>query len=461
MLDNMADAIDVVDELFNAYVATPFQPWADAARQVDLKIGLKTSDDERALVRGLDTVGLEDAAQRVQVRRYAWLALATRRVFDSLKRLSPVRLASVPKMDEIFDATVSVEDRIAIERSALRVAHTLFATLEIAGQSEAAVALRRMTYSVALGGEPYVLEEYEETLQQHPVVILGETGSGKELVASAMLAGAPLVFDDRYKEGRRYTVRPTEAINLAGMPPDLMYSELFGHAKGAFTGATKERRGLFERTHGGVAFVDEIAELTGVAQASLLRVLETGRARHLGGETEVDARPRVVVATHVDLEARVGMGDGRFREDLLARLAGAVIRVPPLRDRGDDIKTIALALLDRLPLATARLVVARERTLAYLDHPSAKARTWARNVRELAQTVRAIALGVDVPPMTARSAESAVVPDEIRECTWTMDEVERWYVERAVAKHGSRRAVGERLGLNRNTVARILRRSRE
>ena len=160
-----------------------------------------------------------------------------------------------------------------------------------------------------------------------PVLIMGESGSGKELVAR-----------DLHRLGPSPTA-PFVAINSAALPENLVESELFGHERGAFTGAAATRKGAFEAAERGTLFLDEIGELPLPAQAKLLRVLEDRRVTRLGGNRPIPVEARIVAATNRDLEAEVTAG--RFRQDLYFRLNVHVIRVPPLRDRLSDVPELA------------------------------------------------------------------------------------------------------------------------
>ncbi|MFT5141679.1 MAG: DNA-binding NtrC family response regulator [Rhodothermales bacterium] len=162
------------------------------------------------------------------------------------------------------------------------------------------------------------------------VLIVGESGSGKELVAREVHAAGGID-------------RPFVAINAGALPENLIESELFGHEKGAFTGADRLHRGAFERASGGTLFLDEIGELNPSAQAKLLRVLETRELRRVGGERPVKVTARIVAATHRDLDEDAV--EGRFRTDLLFRLNTHMLKVPPLRDRKSDIPAIVKTLL--------------------------------------------------------------------------------------------------------------------
>jgi DNA-binding NtrC family response regulator len=226
-----------------------------------------------------------------------------------------------------------------------------------------------------------------------PVLVLGESGTGKELVAREL----------HRLSGREEA--PFVAVNSAALPETLVESELFGHEKGAFTGAERLRRGAFERASSGTLFLDEIGDLPPAAQAKLLRVLETGEIMRVGGETPVEVDARVVAATHRDLDADVE--EGRFRKDLLFRINVHTLRVPPLRDRPGDVRQLAEHLLGtvctRLGLRPKRLAPETIEILAAYD--------WSRNnVRELRNVVERMAIAAD-----GETIEPVHVPAEIRE----------------------------------------------
>ncbi len=209
------------------------------------------------------------------------------------------------------------------------------------------------------------------------VLILGESGTGKELVARALHEASPR------KDA------PIVTVNCGAIPSELIESELFGHEKGAFTGAVGARSGLVEAAHGGTLFLDEIAELPPTAQSGLLRTLQDGEVRRLGSTTARKVDVRVLAATHQDLAQHVR--DGRFREDLYFRLHVIEIALPPLRERGKDV----LALADQLVV----------RMCAQLNRPPAKlsdrAREaiqkyrWPGNVRELENAIERAAILCD------------------------------------------------------------------
>ncbi len=280
-----------------------------------------------------------------------------------------------------------------------------------------------------------------------PVLILGETGTGKGLVARALHA-----------ESAR-AERPFVAVNCAALPETLLESELFGHARGAFTGATHARRGIFEQADGGTLFLDEIAEMSPSLQAKLLHVLETRRVRPLGDAREREVDVRVVAATHRNLAERVAAGS--FREDLLYRLDVISIDLPPLRARREDIPRLASHFLATFRAKHPGSPVERfdARALQALQEHA-----WPGNVRELEHAVeRAVLLGrsreasvADLPrAVTSRAAEPSrpsfghtVVP---------LRDMLRRYVAWAYERNsGHKRATCDALGIDAKTLNRWL-----
>jgi len=273
-----------------------------------------------------------------------------------------------------------------------------------------------------------------------PVAILGETGTGKEVVARVLHANSPRATG------------PFVPVNVAALPTELLESELFGHGKGAFTGATVARRGLFEAANGGTLFLDEVAELPLSLQAKLLRALQDGEIRRIGENQAFEADVRIVCATHRDLAIRVR--DGAFREDLYYRLKVLTVRVPPLRERRDDI----------LPLA--RHIVRDERAEARDFTDSAQAvllrHNWPGNVRELQNAVKhgaALAASAwidvdDLPEELIAPTTSAGASGPLR----SLAEVERDHILRILDACGGAQAEAARiLGIGRNTLWRKLR----
>lgn len=219
------------------------------------------------------------------------------------------------------------------------------------------------------------------------VMVIGETGTGKELAARA-------VHDQSDRADK-----PFVAINCGALPENLIESELFGHRKGAFTGADEQRQGLFEVADGGTLFLDEIGELPKSTQSTLLRVLESGEIRRVGDNQPFNVDVRIVCATHRDLNKMVA--DGEFRQDLMYRINTFEIQLPPLRDRIEDIPQLAHHLLGRhRPEASPE-----NRALAFAIDASAikllQSHNWPGNIRELANVIEHASILCDGLPITA------------------------------------------------------------
>jgi two-component system response regulator AtoC len=201
-----------------------------------------------------------------------------------------------------------------------------------------------------------------------PILIIGETGTGKEVLANRIHHWSPRASG------------PLRAINCGALPENLIEAILFGHEKGAFTGAVQSSPGVFEHADGGTLFLDEIGELRLAAQVALLRVLETRRIQPIGGSSEREIDVRIIAATHQDLERHVA--EGRFRSDLLYRLNAVTLRIPPLRERTEEIPELVQYFLtsEEIPEDAPRLISssALERLFAY---------PWPGNLRELRNVV--------------------------------------------------------------------------
>jgi two-component system response regulator HydG len=279
-----------------------------------------------------------------------------------------------------------------------------------------------------------------------PVVIHGETGSGKEVVARVIHTNS-----DRRD-------RPFVAVNTAALPAELLESELFGHVKGAFTGAIAAKRGLFEEADGGTLFLDEIAEMPLSLQAKLLRVLQSGEVRPVGGTRVFEVDTRIVCATHRNLRDEVARG--RFREDLYFRLAVFTIQLPPLRERAEDVLPIARSILGARGRRAGALRPEAERALA--------AYLWPGNVRELLNAIEhavALSRGGDIelahlPDDVVRAASRREEPRALPALRSlpTLAEIEREHVLRVLdACGGNQHHAARVLGIGRNTLWRKLR----
>lgn len=288
------------------------------------------------------------------------------------------------------------------------------------------------------------------------VLLLGENGSGKELAARAIHEQSP----------RRE--RPLVTVNCAAIPDTLFESELFGHAKGAFTGAAEARRGKFREADGGTLFLDEIGEVPLHLQAKLLRALESGDVERLGGGLErVDVR--VIAATNRDLETEVRTG--KFREDLYFRLLVVPIRVPPLRERREDIAELARWFLER----ACRHNRIGPKTLSEDALAVLTAHHWPGNVRELRNVMGRVAIlvpedqvgvkdlgflrpGSPIPTRPGAATETAVVlPDAPLDLATGLAQCERALIQRALTRQGGNMTrTAEELGLERSHLYKKL-----
>jgi DNA-binding NtrC family response regulator len=278
------------------------------------------------------------------------------------------------------------------------------------------------------------------------ILIRGETGTGKELVARAA----------HFASSR--ADRPFVSLNCAALPEGLLESELFGHEKGAFTGAVARSLGLFRAAHGGTLFLDEVGEMTAALQAKLLRVLETREVRPVGATEAVAVDVRIVAATHRDLLAEVK--EGRFREDLYYRLAVIEVEVPPLRERPDDIPLLVRHFLRKV----ARERGEPERKLAPEALTHLTRYSWPGNVRELVNAIEhAATLGegtLSLADLPARIREAQAEPEVPPGAT--LAEVERRHALRVLAEvGGDRRRAAEVLGIDLSTLYRKIKRWEE
>jgi len=280
-----------------------------------------------------------------------------------------------------------------------KVVHEIESALERRRlRSEVGTLRRQLGRETSLVGSSAPLTKLQEAIARvapvpSPVLVLGESGSGKELVAR-----------DLHRLGPN-PAGPFVAINCAALPENLVESELFGHERGAFTGAVATRKGAFESAERGTLFLDELGELPLSAQAKLLRVLEDHIVTRLGGTKSVAVDVRVVAATNRDLEAEIAAG--RFREDLYFRLNVHVVRVPPLRDRLSDVPT----LVDLFLTGTWARFGMRKKKIAPEALDLLMAHEWRRNnVRELRNAVERMIIAAEGEMITAEE-----VPAEIRD----------------------------------------------
>jgi DNA-binding NtrC family response regulator len=303
-----------------------------------------------------------------------------------------------------------------------------------------------------VGSSPAIqrLHVFLERVAATPTTVLlyGESGTGKELAAGMIHALSPRA------------ARPFVAVNCAAIPEGLLESELFGHEKGAFTGAVAQHEGVFVRAHGGTLFMDEVGELSLPAQARMLRVLESRTLTRVGGTKELAVDVRLVAATHRNLQQMVEAG--RFREDLLYRLSVIQTQIPPLRERRDDIPRLALHFAKSFGESLGRrLTDVSPAALEVLTRYR-----WPGNVRELRNVIeRAMVLGDgatldldDLPPELLRAAPMAPAgaPPDAR-LVRPLAELEREAIMAALAAtDGNKARAAALLGIDRTTLYRKL-----
>ena len=266
-----------------------------------------------------------------------------------------------------------------------------------------------------------------------PVLIRGETGTGKELVARSL-------HDQSGRAGKFV------AVNCGAIPKELIESELFGHERGAFTGAALKRIGVFEEAHRGTLFLDEIGELPLALQTRLLRVLETGIVRPIGSARDVEVEVRIVAATHVAIEQAIHAGD--FRQDLYYRVAGVLLSTTPLRERATDLPLLIEALLADLDLSLRFLPDAMHALECY---------RWPGNVRELRNVIRRTA-ALCGPIVGARDLDLQRAPSEshvsgLEVAGRSFEELEREiYVQAIALAGGNKRAAAQALKIPKSTL---------
>jgi two-component system response regulator AtoC len=288
------------------------------------------------------------------------------------------------------------------------------------------------------------------------ILIVGESGTGKELVARAIHAKSPRA------------PRPFVAINCGALPESILESELFGHERGSFTGATGTKHGVFEEAKGGTLFLDEIGEISPKMQVQLLRVLQEGEIRRVGAAETIKVDARVVAASNRELRAEVAAG--RFREDLLFRLQVVTVQVPPLRERRGDIPLLIRHFIarhtERLGRPAPRVAPEVFRMLEAYDFPG--------NVRELSHIIeRALLLSregvitggdlpADVTGITAnRAGDGADRLGSLAEDWPTLAVIERRYIDRVLSRTGGNKThAAEVLGIDRRTLNRMFARER-
>ena len=311
----------------------------------------------------------------------------------------------------------------------------------------AAMRGRADSEAILLGSSAAMTRLKEEIARVAPtdarVLITGENGTGKELVARALhrlsgRADAPLV-----------------EVNCAAIPEELIESELFGHVKGSFTGATEDRRGKFDEADGASLFLDEVGDMSARTQAKVLRALQEGRFTRVGSTKAIATDARVLSATNKDLQTEITRGT--FREDLYFRLAVVPLHVPPLRERSEDIPELASHFLE---LASTRFG-RRPRSLSAEAVRALQAHRWPGNVRELKNLIERLMIfgqgdAIDVSELPFPAAEAGALPPDAP-LKDARDEFERRYILAALKRHrGNVTRAAEMLGLERSNLHRKL-----
>jgi DNA-binding NtrC family response regulator len=385
---------------------------------VDLKLpgkgGLELLQELRALDDDLQVViltghgGIPEAVEAMRLGAYDFLAKPTR----------------LDVLEQTLRRAAEKTDLLAENRRLRRAASATTDASPILGGSEEVAGILRLVSRIGP--------------TDSSVLIQGENGTGKELVARELhrqsaRAGAPLVV-----------------VNCGAIPDELVESELFGHEKGAFTGADRRRVGLFEAADGGTLFLDEVGELPLAVQPALLRVLQFGEVRPVGSTRTRTVDVRVISATNQDLAAAAR--DGRFREDLFYRLCTFQIDVPPLRARPDDVPVFARAFLATASARTERPLRWSEAALRRL-----RAHPWHGNVRELENAVTRLSVLAAGPEITEEDvsllAFGPVVLGRAALPTLNIPELERLAIRAALERHaGNKPAAAEELGISVRTL---------
>jgi two-component system, NtrC family, response regulator GlrR len=418
---------------------TPTVHWRDRTGERSLLV------TERTLIGSSESVGLRVLAPTVS------------RVHAELE----------PRQDGVWLRDLGSKNGVAIDRVWIKEARLHHGATVRLGDVELSVRYADAQSNVVLWREPRfgalfgkstVMRELFARLARvaasdAAILIQGETGTGKELVARSIHDASPRARS------------PFIVVDCAAMPDNLLEAELFGHTRGAFTGAHTAREGAFEAASGGTIFLDEVGELPLAMQPKLLRVLESRTIRRVGESQHRPVNVRVVTATHRDLAAMVA--SGAFREDLYFRLAVLPVRVPPLREREDDAIELARSFLPE-PMRAAALDPTLERALL--------SRPWVGNVRELRNVMdRVVSLGPSEaldgeanalsrsrPSAAARGEWSegptvdSGVPFKVLRDQW-LDHLERAYLTALIAQHGRNiTAVAAAAGLDRSYIHRLI-----
>jgi len=424
----------------------------DAERELDPK----RAGDRRILARGRRSLLIVPLVLGERLEGYMYFA---KRLPDSYGEAD----AEVAQALAAQIVNAMQHRRLAEEQQRAGAAEARARHLQVRVESLRTALGDRDDFSYIIGRAPAFLDALEQARRvaatETTVLLTGESGTGKEVVARAIHHGSPR------KEG------PFVAVNCAALPETLIESELFGHERGAFTGADRLQRGRFELAEGGTLFLDEIGELAPVVQAKLLRVLQERQYERVGGTALLDADVRLVTATNRDLEQAVA--EGRFREDLYYRLAVFRVHLPPLRERGDDVVLLGQHFLRELGAKAGKgeLGLSGAAREVLLTH------CWRGNIRELQNAVEralilsdgglitAEQLGITVTraavaeaPTRAEASESGVAPPP-RPVVESLADLERRTIIHVLARvNGNKSRAAAALGVSRTQLYTRLKR---
>ncbi|RMG07548.1 MAG: sigma-54-dependent Fis family transcriptional regulator [Planctomycetota bacterium] len=400
----------------------------DALRAWKLALGGEPSDEvvRKAVMEWSLAVGLHAAINLADLA-------ATRRLVDGLVETLPLL---APRAGAIF----------AWSRRGRDVTEALGA---LVGRSAVMDVLRTQTWRAVFTDDVRKAIALKAP-HRLSVLITGEPGTGKEIVARTIAAGRGSLDPEGEEPG------PYVAVNIASLAPSLVSSELFGHVRGAYTGALSERKGLFHAAHGGVLFLDEIGDAPPEVQVRLLRALQEGTVRPVGADRATQVEVRVLAATNRALDAR---GDGAFRRDLLERLSVLRVECPPLREREEDIPELVRHFVaEEIDLGAWPTI--SDEVLARLLEET-RGHTWPGNVRELRACTNRVLAGQPALLRSSRPAASPVRdPGDALLAHWGVLPLERLkhvYADAVLRRTGGNKSEAARqLGIDRNTLSRYL-----
>ena len=418
--------------------------FAEHEQQVSRTVISRILDEKRPLLwsnaRDDEHLGQAPSVMQAQIR-----ALMCAPISDGEKILGALYVSSAGATTRFTESSLDLLSLFA-SQAALLVQQT---RQQRELQSQVAVATEALSQwkkSPIIGSSPAMralLAQVDKVAGVSiPVLLLGETGTGKEVFAHELHRHSPRV------------AQPFVAVHCGAIPENLLESELFGHVKGAFTGANQDRPGMIRAAHKGTLFLDEIGEMPLHQQAKLLRVLQDSKVVPVGGESSVSVDFRLVCATNVDLQERIK--SGTFRSDLYFRIAGITLNLPALRERSDDAVVLAEHFLEkfRSHLQRPRVRFSGASLTAIRSH------TWPGNVRELDSSIqRAILLCEDevIEPVNLGLPDQWTIEEEDKPLNQVRDEFLKQYVRAAVARHsGNRLAAARALMVSPRTIFKYL-----